>query len=347
MKFRLSSPMLHWNPSCWGWQWFLSCQIPGGFLNHQQPWAQLFMSSFWKHIFYLAWVTLLLPYFLCSCLGKAMTVSSHSSWLAPSLLDLKNLRSAPGLSPLVVSSIFLCSLLSDLSHYHGFKYLYLGGSEFIFSAFYFSLGSRCVCLTLFSTSPLGCLQSNFKFNSFKIEFLIFFSPTVLTLIFINGTAIHSARAKLLQLCVTHCDSMDCSPLGSSVYGILQARILEWVCHALLQGIFLTQGRNPRLLFLLHCSDQILGVILDVYLAHRPHINQKISLYQKIIFNLKIELEYNQFIMFTITFLVQDCHSDSQLVSLLLILPTAKSTAPGNLIKNVNQVMEVTFLLKIL
>ena len=28
--------------------------------------------------------------------------------------------------------------------------------------------------------------------------------------------------------MTLCDSMDCSPPGSSVYGILQARILEWV-----------------------------------------------------------------------------------------------------------------------
>ena len=35
-------------------------------------------------------------------------------------------------------------------------------------------------------------------------------------------------AKLLQTCLTLCDSMDCSPLGSSVSGILQARILEWV-----------------------------------------------------------------------------------------------------------------------
>ena len=25
-----------------------------------------------------------------------------------------------------------------------------------------------------------------------------------------------------------CDPMDCSPLGSSIHGILQARILEWV-----------------------------------------------------------------------------------------------------------------------
>jgi len=32
--------------------------------------------------------------------------------------------------------------------------------------------------------------------------------------------------------------MDCSPPGSSVHGILQARILEWVANALLQGIFL-------------------------------------------------------------------------------------------------------------
>ena len=35
-------------------------------------------------------------------------------------------------------------------------------------------------------------------------------------------------AKSLELCPTLCDLMDCSPPGSSVYGILQARILEWV-----------------------------------------------------------------------------------------------------------------------
>ena len=35
-------------------------------------------------------------------------------------------------------------------------------------------------------------------------------------------------AKLLQSCLTLCDPMDCSPPGSSVHGILQTRILEWV-----------------------------------------------------------------------------------------------------------------------
>ena len=33
--------------------------------------------------------------------------------------------------------------------------------------------------------------------------------------------------KLLQLCLTLCDRMDCSPRGSSVHGIFQARIVEW------------------------------------------------------------------------------------------------------------------------
>ena len=35
-------------------------------------------------------------------------------------------------------------------------------------------------------------------------------------------------AKLLQSCPTLGDPVDCSPPGSSVHGILQARILEWV-----------------------------------------------------------------------------------------------------------------------
>ena len=36
------------------------------------------------------------------------------------------------------------------------------------------------------------------------------------------------HAKLLQSCPTLCNPMDNSPLGSSIHGILQARILEWV-----------------------------------------------------------------------------------------------------------------------
>ena len=35
-------------------------------------------------------------------------------------------------------------------------------------------------------------------------------------------------AKSLQSCLTLCDPMDCSPPGSSVHGILQARTQDWV-----------------------------------------------------------------------------------------------------------------------
>ena len=51
---------------------------------------------------------------------------------------------------------------------------------------------------------------------------------------------------LAKLRLTLCDPTDCSPPGSPVHGIFQARILG--CHLLLQGSFLTQGSNPRKFF---------------------------------------------------------------------------------------------------
>ena len=38
-----------------------------------------------------------------------------------------------------------------------------------------------------------------------------------------------------QLCLTLCNPMDCSLPGSSVHGILQARILEWVAISFSRG----------------------------------------------------------------------------------------------------------------
>ena len=47
-------------------------------------------------------------------------------------------------------------------------------------------------------------------------------------------------------------SIDCSPPGSSVHGLLHLRILEWVVNALWKGLFQTQESNPLLLWLLLC-----------------------------------------------------------------------------------------------
>ena len=51
------------------------------------------------------------------------------------------------------------------------------------------------------------------------------------------------KALVAQSCLTLCNPMDGSPQGSSVHGILQARIPEWIAFPFLQGIFLTQGQN--------------------------------------------------------------------------------------------------------
>ena len=53
--------------------------------------------------------------------------------------------------------------------------------------------------------------------------------------------------------------MDCSLLGSSVHAMSQARILEWIAIFLLQGIFLIQGWNPRLLQLLNWQADSLAL----------------------------------------------------------------------------------------
>ena len=52
-----------------------------------------------------------------------------------------------------------------------------------------------------------------------------------------------------QLRPTLCNPVDCGPPGSSVHGMLQARILDLGSHSLLQGIFWTQGLNR-----VHCRQ---------------------------------------------------------------------------------------------
>ena len=81
------------------------------------------------------------------------------------------------------------------------------------------------------------------------------------------------HAKSLQLCPTLCNPMDYSPLGSSVHGDSPGKNTGVGCHALLQGILLTQGLNPHPLSLLHwqaCS-------LPVAPPGKPFINPHLAL----------------------------------------------------------------------
>ena len=72
-----------------------------------------------------------------------------------------------------------------------------------------------------------------------------------------------------QLCLTLCDSTDCSPPGSSVHGDSPDKNTKVGCHALLQGIFPTQGSNPGLLhcrLILSCLSHQGSIIVSNILA---------------------------------------------------------------------------------
>ena len=52
---------------------------------------------------------------------------------------------------------------------------------------------------------------------------------------VKSLAKKKEKEKVTQLCLTLCDPVDCSPPDSSIHGILQARILEWVAISFSRG----------------------------------------------------------------------------------------------------------------
>ena len=68
----------------------------------------------------------------------------------------------------------------------------------------------------------------------------------------------------LQSCLTLCDPMDCSSPGSSVHGILQVRILEWVAMTSSRGSS-WPGIKPRTPSN-SCVRKICGSVLSCYLC---------------------------------------------------------------------------------
>ena len=61
------------------------------------------------------------------------------------------------------------------------------------------------------------------------------------------------QAKLLQPYLTLFDLVDCSPPGSSVHGILQARIPEWIAMPSFRGS--PQLRDQTSIFCVSCTGR--------------------------------------------------------------------------------------------
>ena len=85
------------------------------------------------------------------------------------------------------------------------------------------------------------------------------SPALCTLYCLRY--VRCACAKLFPSCLTLCHPVDGSPPGSSVHGVSLGKNTGVSCHALLQGIFPTQGSNPCLLCLLHWHAGSLPLVL--------------------------------------------------------------------------------------
>ena len=72
-------------------------------------------------------------------------------------------------------------------------------------------------------------------------------------------------AKLIQSCLILCEPMDYSLPGSSVYGILRARILEWVAISYYRGS--SQPRNRTCISYVSCIvSQVLYPIIAIWEA---------------------------------------------------------------------------------
>ena len=86
-----------------------------------------------------------------------------------------------------------------------------------------------LCLVNISWAHALCSISNVIVSVQTFGNLFYtFHPQIRFLLYHQMFLKNAAAAKSFQSCLTLCDPMDCSPPGSSVHGILQARILEWV-----------------------------------------------------------------------------------------------------------------------
>ena len=71
---------------------------------------------------------------------------------------------------------------------------------------------------------------------------------------------------LTQPCLTPCDPMNCSPPGSSVHGISQARILEWVAFPPTGDL-----PDPGIEAVLFVSHALAGRFLNMEPSGKPRL----------------------------------------------------------------------------
>ena len=117
------------------------------------------------------------------------------------------------------------------------KYLLLLGLLFSESSNETFLGSRVFRrIVLFHFPPTYFISGGLNSCAFKC---LEISERKLP----SSTHVTACCCLFTKLCLTLCNPMDCGPPGSSVYGIFQARILEWVAISFFRGSTWTRDQT--------------------------------------------------------------------------------------------------------
>ena len=90
----------------------------------------------------------------------------------------------------------------------------------------------------FSGTPIILMYTCLMLFQTSIKLFLFNKIVFLFAVLIGWFPLYYSQIKwseLAQSCLTLCDPMDCSLPGSSVHGIFQARVLEWVVISFSRG----------------------------------------------------------------------------------------------------------------
>ena len=133
--------------------------------------------------------------------------------------------------------------------------------------------------SLFSTSMeqkkiKGCQEQNIYYSHIKKMWCgnrIYFQCISRTSLPVNKRFLWNESAMLTccsiqKSCPTFCNPMDCSPPGSSVQGIFQARVLEWV--AISSSKWSSWPRDPTHVSCITC---IAGKLFTTEPSGKPHL----------------------------------------------------------------------------